>query len=175
MKLFTSVKKITLLLLASWISFNAFSQCPTCTPDETCISADGMPTVCPLIPPNGTAGVYYEEQLTFYMPAEVLDPGSGFTATLIDVIITSVTGLPYGIQFTLNDDDATFHPSAGENFGCATMCGTPLLPGTYDVVITVTANVQVSVFNATQVETFISTVVVEPGVGSANTFSPAEG
>ncbi len=105
------------------------------------------------------------------MPAEVIDPASGFTATLIDVIITSVTGLPYGIQFTLNDDDATFHPSAGENYGCATMCGTPLLPGTYNVIITVTANVQVSVFNATQVETFISTIVVEPGVGTANTFS----
>lgn len=150
---------------------NVFAQCSTCIPDETCTSTNGLPAVCPLVQPNATAGVYYEEQITFFMPTEIEDPGSGITATLISVTFTSVAGLPFGIEYTLNDDDATYYPSNGENYGCATMCGTPLLPGTYSVVITVSALANAFGFEVTQVETFESVLIVDPGQGAVSSFS----
>ncbi|MBL0315512.1 MAG: T9SS type A sorting domain-containing protein [Flavobacteriales bacterium] len=168
------MKKILPLIIFSLsilFSSNMMGQCPTCVPDESCTSADGFPAVCPLVQPNATAGNYYEEQLTFFMPAEITDPGSGINATLLSVTITSVSGLPYGLQFTLNDPDATYLPSDGENFGCATICGVPLLPGTYSVMITVSALVNALGFEVTQVESFESVLIVDPGQGSANSFS----
>lgn len=168
MKKFLPGILITLFMLSGVMSF---AQCPTCIPDETCTSSNGLPAVCPAVQPNAVAGNYYEEQLTFYMPAEITDPGSGINATLLSVTITSVSGLPYGLEFTLNDPDATYSPVNGENFGCATICGTPLLPGTYSVVITVSALVSALGFEVTQVESFESVLVVDPGQGSANSFS----
>ena len=158
--------------MCAWLSpIVVFSQCPTCTPDLTCTSTDGFPAVCPAVQPNGTAGVYYEEQLTFFMPATLTDPSSGALVTLIDITVSSVSGLPYGLQFTLNDPDSTFHPSAGENYGCATICGVPLLPGNYNVVITVTALVNAFGFDITQVQNFTSTIIIDSGEGSANSFT----
>jgi PKD repeat protein len=162
---------IITLFVVLFIPKSSSAQCPTCIPDESCNTTTGLPTVCPLVPVNGVAGEYYEEQLTFFMPSEITDPESGISFSLIEVQITSVTGMPYGIQFTINDPDATFYPSAGENYGCATMCGTPLLPGIYDVIISINALVQLGLFETNQVETFVSTIVIEPGTGAASTFS----
>ncbi|MBX7051022.1 MAG: T9SS type A sorting domain-containing protein [Flavobacteriales bacterium] len=168
MKYFLPIILCALLLSMSMV---ASAQCPTCIPDETCTSANGLPAVCPAVQPNAVAGSYYEEQLTFYMPTEITDPGSGINATLLSVTITSATGLPYGLEFTLNDPDATYSPVNGENYGCATICGTPLLSGTYSVVITVSALVSALGFEVTQVESFESVLIVDPGEGSANSFS----
>jgi hypothetical protein len=157
----------TLLPLGS----SLFAQCADCTPDETCVSSDGFPALCPLVPDDATAGVYYEEQLTFFMPALINDPGTGIEATLLSVTIASVSGLPYGLEFTINDEDGVFYPSAGDGLGCATICGVPLLPGTYSVVITVNAVVSVFGFEASQSQSFTLTLNVVPGEGSANSFS----
>ncbi|MCC6599119.1 MAG: T9SS type A sorting domain-containing protein [Crocinitomicaceae bacterium] len=149
----------------------AAAQCPVCTPDLSCVSPNNFPAICPQELPSATAGVYYEQNLTFYLPAVVDDPESGFQITLLSVNIASVTGLPYGINYTINDDDQTYHPSDGENYGCATLCGTPVLPGAYTMTITVNVTGVAFGIEGNQVQTFDYALLVEPGAGGTNSFT----
>jgi hypothetical protein len=164
--------KYAYLFFASVLAFSSptvFAQCPTCTPDLECISADGLPTICPLELPAATAGQYYEDYLTFYLPADVTDPESGIEATLEEIQITSVTGMPYGMEFTMNDPDNTYFPGNGENHGCATICGTPILEGVYDIIITVHVLAIAFGFEIEQNQQFIFNFIVNPGdVGNAS-------
>ena len=153
------------------ISFYTIAQCPTCSVDSTCVSTDGFPTICPATLPNATVGEYYEGFLTFYMPPVINDPGSGLTVDLLQITITSVNGLPFGIEYTVNDADNIFYPTQGELYGCATLCGIPILPGTYDIVISVEAIVSALGSEITQYDSFIYTIVVDPGAGGTSTFS----
>ena len=157
------------LILSLNLSMQA--QCPTCTIDSTCVSTDGFPTICPATLPNATVGEYYEGFLTFYMPPVINDPGSGLTVDLLQITITSVNGLPFGIEYTVNDADNIFYPSQGELYGCATLCGIPVLPGTYDMVISVEAIVSALGSEITQYDSFIYTIVVDPGAGGTSTFT----
>ena len=147
------------------------AQCPTCAPDPTCTNTTGTPMICPATPPNATTGVYYEQVMTFFIPTDVTDPGSGVNATLLQLTITDVSGLPFGLEFTLNDADGIFYPPQGENSGCATICGVPVLPGTYDIVISITALAEAFGFEVTQNDSFIITLIVEQGPGGTSTFT----
>ena len=151
--------------------FSANAQCPTCTPDLTCTNTTGTPQICPATPPNATTGVYYEQVMTFFIPTDVVDPSSGVNATLLQLTVTDVSGLPFGLQFTLNDADGIFYPPQGDNYGCATICGTPVLPGTYDIVISVTALAEAFGFQVTQNDSFVITLIVEQGPGGTSTFT----
>lgn len=151
--------------------FQSHAQCPTCTPDLNCVSTDGFPAICPAELPAATAGVYYENYLTFYLPAEINDPENGINATLLEVTIASVTGLPFGMDFTINDPDGTFYPSQGDNYGCATICGTPILPGVYNINISVNALAEALGFEIEQSQSFFFTFVVEPGEQGNTGFS----
>lgn len=121
--------------------------------------------------PPATVGEYYEEPVTFFMPEQVNDPGSGVTATLLEVQFTNVSGIPFGMEYTLNDADSTFFPSSGENYGCATVCGVPVLPGVY--TITISVNVVASAFGIeiNQVQNFSQVFIVNPGEGGTNSFT----
>ncbi len=167
------MKKIILaslfLMLLSYSRIDA--QCPTCTPDYECISADGNPILCPFEAPVAFVGEYYEEVMTFYIPAEVEDPGSGILATLLAVTFTSASGVPYGLDFTINDADSTYYPVEGENHGCATICGVPLLPGNYTVNVTVSILAEAFGFEVTQIQNFPYNLVVEPGEGGTSSFT----
>ena len=156
-----------LVLLSGWLG----AQCPDCTPDEGCISPDGFPTICPEVIPTATANSYYEEVLTFFLPAEFTDTDTGIPATLNQVTVTSVVGLPLGINFTLSNADGVFYPSEGDNLGCATLCGTPILPGDY--TITITALVSTSVFGIpiTATQSFSRPFSVDPGASGTTSFS----
>lgn len=163
--------EISLLGCMIILSGPAFSQCPLCTPDTACISTDGYPTICPFEAPVGYTGEYYEHVLTFYIPTVVDDPGTGITATLLEVNFPSVTGMPYGLNFTINDADSTYHPVDGENHGCATICGIPLIPGVYTVNITVNILAEAFGFEITQVQNFPYTIIIEPGAGDTGSFT----
>jgi len=151
--------------------FSLNAQCPTCTPDLTCTNTTGTPQICPAIPPNATTGAYYEQIMTFFIPTDVVDPSSGVNATLLQLTITDVAGLPFGLEFTLNDADGIFYPPQGENYGCATICGTPVLPGSYDIVISITALAEAFGFEVTQNDSFVITLIVEQGPGGTSTFT----
>ena len=161
---------LILLLVFTWNS-KGQSQCADCVADLNCVGIDGFPAVCPEVADIAFTNAYYEEFLTFYIPTQVTDPGSGIDATLLSVEVLSVSGLPFGLEFTLSDADGIFYPSQGENYGCATICGTPLIAGTYDVQIAVAIVAEAFGFELTQNETFPYTIVVEPGEGGTGSFS----
>jgi PKD repeat protein len=146
------------------------AQCEECTPDLTCGDGANFPAVCPMEAEDATAGEYYEHIITFFIPSTVVIPEMELTATLISVTISSVAGLPFGLEFTLNDEDGVYYPSQGENYGCATICGIPLIPGNYNVMITVTALASVMGFETEQSQSFPTMITVLPGEGSTSTF-----
>jgi len=152
------------------ISFS-IAQCETCTPDSTCISADGFPMMCPLTPPDATVNEYYSENITFYLPALVNDPASGVEATLVEVVISSVSGLPYGLEFSFNDNDNVFLPSAGENFGCATICGTPIIPGVYQVIIAADVQLIALGFETSLQQSVSTSITVAAAEGQTGSFT----
>jgi hypothetical protein len=133
------------------------------------MSTDGFPMMCPLVPPDATVNDYYSENITFYLPATV--NSMGFTATIQMIEITSISGLPFGLTLTFNDDDNVFLPASGENFGCATVCGTPLIPGTYQVSINANVTVVVSGFETSLPQSFSTTLTVVAGEGETNSFT----
>tara|TARA_B100000767_G_scaffold136747_1_gene129502 strand:- start:169 stop:2040 length:1872 start_codon:yes stop_codon:yes gene_type:complete len=164
-----TLKYIKLLGAATimMVSASAFSQCSSCTPDYTCV-ADGFPVLCPTALPDGTSGEEYLATATFNMPASVLDPGSGLSATLESITITSITGLPFGLTLTPSNPNGVYFPSNGEDYGCATICGIPLAAGEYFVNINVA--VVASVFGITQSlsESFSLPLSILQGSGGGN-------
>ena len=159
-------------LIACWFCpAEAWGQCSACAADPDCSSDNGFPTICPASLPAATVGVSYEETITFFLPAQVVDPGSGVTADLNSVTITAITGVPLGLQVELDDDDAVYYPSGGQTLGCASICGVPLLAGVYEMVINISA--VASAFGIEQVVTdsFPYTLLVEAGEGGSATFS----
>ena len=151
---------LTLGLLG--LSFQGSAQCETCTPDLTCVAVD-FPVLCPEQLPNAVQGEPYSATATFNLPPSVVDPGSGLEATLLTVTISSVTGLPFGLEFAPNNPDGVYNPGNGEYYGCSSVCGVPLVSGSFFVEISVV--VLVSAFGFEQVvnESFSLPLLVEPG------------
>lgn len=156
-----------ILLISSW----AFAQCDDCTIDESCLPDGGLPGVCPEIMPAATAGVEYSEDMTFYLPPTVVDPGTGLTADLLEVVITNVQGLPFGMDFSMNNPNNTYYPQDGDTFGCSTICGTPLLAGEYNVVITAHVTVVALGFETELDQNFINPFTVLAGEGGNSSFT----
>jgi hypothetical protein len=149
----------------------AQAQCPTCSPDLSCASLDGQPTLCPESLPIAFSGEYYEQILTFFLPSTVLEPELNVTVTLEQITISSVTGLPFGITYSTNNPDGVYFPSQGENYGCATLCGTPLVAGVYEVLINVGVIATVAGFEVTQTQSFTYTLIVDQGSTSTASFT----
>ena len=122
-----------------------------------------FPSLCPASLPAAVVEEFYEETITFFMPAEVVDPGSGITADLNSVTVTAITGVPLGMQVELDDDDAVYYPTGGQTLGCANICGSPLLAGSFEMVINISA--VASAFGIEQVvtESFPYLLTVEAG------------
>ena len=129
------MKKVLPLLVFLCCNFLATAQCTDCSPDETCINDVNFPEVCPEVMPSATSGEPYDEQMTFFLPPQVTDPESGLTVDLIEVVITSVDGMPFGLDYVMNYPNNTYYPNDGDTWGCATICGTPLIAGEYEVSI----------------------------------------
>ena len=127
---YRTVVLVGLMMFALVASTRA--QCNECEADPSCTSSDGFPTLCPLVLPSGTAGEAYETVITFFLPSEITDPGSGLVATLNSVAVTNISGVPPGMDITLDDVDAFYEPASGQNSGCATLCGEPTFAGAFD-------------------------------------------
>lgn len=158
------------LLLGAAQSWSAWAQCSTCTPDLSCVAVD-FPVLCPEQLPNGTQGEAYESTATFNLPPSVVDPGSGIEATLLTVTITSVTGLPYGLEFTPNNANGVYQPQNGEYYGCSVVCGTPLVSGSFFVEINVSVLVSAFGFEQTVNESFSLPLTIDPGAGGGGATS----
>lgn len=172
------MKKLLLLsitlLFASYVS----AQCGTCTPDTDCVLSPAYPTICPNAFPDATTGVAYEADMSFYTPYEFYDPGNGVDVEFQQVLVTGVTGLPFGMSIELNEPSGTYIPSQNEH-GCARLCGTPISPGNYSININFVATVFVPSIGITvaQPDAFqLSLTVLEGEGGNINfTYGPATG
>ncbi|MCB0758892.1 MAG: PKD domain-containing protein [Flavobacteriales bacterium] len=164
-------------LASALIAFiGAQAQCSTCTIDFSCGAVPAYPTLCPLQPADAIVGQAYESDITFWMPTNFDDPGTGVNVDFLQMTITGVTGLPFGMQLTTNDPLGIYYPPQNQ-FGCARLCGTPIGSGTYTVAINIIAQVEASGFTLNVPQTFGITLVVQPGTGGNNSFSftPASG
>lgn len=146
------------------------AQCEGCVADENCTVDPPFPTLCPATPPDATVGVYYVADFTFWMPTSFTDPGSGFSVELLQLTITGVSGLPFGLDFTPSEPSGVYVPQDNE-FGCARVCGTPLGQGTYTVIISVLAHVSASGFELDVPQDFNTVITVLPGAGGNTSFS----
>lgn len=152
----------------------AKAQCPGCLVNASCTVTPASPAVCPDTMPEGTALQAYSEDISFYLPAQFVDDGSGMNVTLNQLTIMSVTGLPYGLSWQTNAVNNIYFPSdnpPATEHGCARICGTPLMAGTYQVTVFVQAEVSVAGIGQTVDDSFILPFTILPGSSSNSGFT----
>jgi hypothetical protein len=88
----------------------------------------------------------------------------------LQMTITSVTGLPFGMELSTNEPLGIYYPPQNQ-FGCARLCGTAIGAGTYTVAINIIAQVEASGFTLNVPQSFGITLVVQPGTGGNASFS----
>ena len=166
------------LVILLFSSAPAAAQCPGCAIDFGCMVTPAFPAICPLQPQDATAGLSYAADITFWMPANFDDPGSGQNVDFEQMTITGINGLPFGLEIETSEASGIYFPQT-DQFGCARICGTPLGAGTYTVNIDFIATVTVTAFGFTLdvPQTFPITLVVLPGSGgnASFTFTPTTG
>lgn len=147
----------------------ALAQCPGCVIDQNCgVGISPVePTLCPAALPNATQGQPYDESATFFMPRDFTDSGSGQDVTLNSVTVTSVSGLPQGLAYECNQPGCSYTITNDPvtQRGCVKLCGTPTVPGTYNIVIQVVANVTTPIGTINQPTGFTLPLIVEPAAG----------
>ncbi|MFZ1688361.1 MAG: PKD domain-containing protein [Flavobacteriales bacterium] len=156
--------------------FSATAQCPGCQINFGCTVNPAYPTLCPLQPADATSGQPYSADITFWMPVNFDDPGTGFNVDFLQMTITGVSGLPFGLDIETNDPLGIYYPQQNQ-YGCARICGTPLGAGTFTVTISIIAQVEYSGFTLNVPQQFPITLVVLPGSGgnSGFSFTPTNG
>lgn len=174
------MKKLLFLLIStiSVISIPtqfATAQCPGCVIDQSCgVGLNPIePALCPAALPNATQGQYYDENATFFMPRDFTDSGSGQDVTLNSVTVTSVSGIPQGLAYQCDQPGCAYTITNDPNTqrGCVKLCGTPTVPGTYNIVIQVVANVTTPIGTINQPTGFTLPLVVDPAPGGNCCFS----
>jgi hypothetical protein len=168
------MKKIILnLLLALLIGNAAYAQCPGCIIDQTCTINPPEPTLCPAILPDGLQNTPYDENVTFYMPAQFV--ASGFNVTLNQITVTSITGMPQGLNWQTSASPSNiFYPSSNPpttERGCVKICGTPTAFGQFNIIVSVVAEVSTPIGNVSQNETFSLPILITSPPGSNNSFA----
>ena len=153
----------------------AEAQCPGCTIDPSCgVGLNPVePALCPAALPNATQGQYYDQNATFFMPRDFTDSGSGQDVTLNSVTVTSVTGIPQGLAYECDQPGCAYTITNDPNTqrGCVKLCGTPTIPGTYNIVIQVVANVSTPIGTLNQPTGFTLPLIVDPAPGGNCCFS----
>lgn len=172
------MKKVLLAALFAIISANVYSQCATCTIDLSCTANPAFPTLCPTVLPDGTTGVAYDQDLTFYMPANF--QYSGVNVTLNQINVTSITGQPSGLSFTCSAPNCTYYPSQNPpatERGCVKICGVPTIPGNYTIIVSVVAQASTPVGPQTLPTQFEIPLRINPPAGgnASFTFNPPSG
>jgi hypothetical protein len=92
--------KYLLIIVFACFSSLGFAQCEGCLVNPECTANPVAPALCPEVLPQAVQGEFYDVDLTFFMPQQFQDAGSGFNVTLAQITITSVAGLPAGVSWT---------------------------------------------------------------------------
>lgn len=118
--------------------------------------------------PNGSVGQGYEESMSFRMPktttpVNAIDPGTPAGLNINQIELLAVNNVPPGLVW---DTEQTVFSPDEETDGCIAFCGTPLVAGTYDVEILISANVAI----LTETAAFTFPIVIEPAMASNDGF-----
>jgi len=163
------MRKQYLMLIMGLFFLNglyAQSGCPGCI-----IALPDLPedTIYLTAAPDGQAGQAYAADVSFRMPktttpVAATDPTIPPGLTIQQISISSLTNVPPGLSWELSQSE--FNP-AEETDGCVRFCGTPLLPGYYEVAVVVTA----TVFFIPQTTSFTFPIHILPAVSQTDGFS----
>lgn len=159
---------VLMLLPILTLSFQAQAQCPGCVIDMNYIVTPAAPGITPDTLPDGQVGQYYDANVDIYLPAQFTTQGTNVTLTKLEVL--SVSGLPFGLNFQSNAPNNTFFPSQNPpttEHACAKICGTPVFPGQYSMVVFVRAYVNTIIGPQTSDDSFVLPIKILPG-GSGN-------
>jgi hypothetical protein len=172
-------KFLSLAVLATgiWAAAPLQAQCPGCVSDPACISANPEGGLCPEVIPAATVGQAYSENISFYVPVNAEDPSTGVEVTVLQVTITNISGLPFGLDWECNNSASgcvytppSSPPTSG--LGCVKICGTPVgTPGNYTVRVDVIAQVVAFGLTLTQPLSFDASIQLLPPVSGATTFT----
>lgn len=164
------------LAVAGWTA-SSQAQCPGCSIDPSCATTNPEGGLCPETIPAATAGLAYDEDITFYIPTNATDPSTGIEVEVLQVTITNINGLPIGLDWECNNAASgcvytpPTSPPASE-LGCVKICGTPLgTPGVYTVTVDVIAQVVAFGITLTQPLSFDASIQLLPPVSGATTFT----
>lgn len=107
-----------------------FIQAQNCTIDFTQTQVGIYPNVLP----NGAVGQTYDQDITFVMPTDTM----GYDFTNFQIISVA---LPVGLNWACNSNttNCNYNPQVSP-YGCVHIYGTPLLAGTYNIAVTVLAD-----------------------------------
>jgi len=173
----TRLVSALMLVLAVSAQNQSFGQsaCPGCTIDQTCgVGISPVePTLCPAALPNGTQGLPYDENLTFFMPRNFTDQASGADVTLNSITVTGITGIPQGLSYTCDQPNCAYTVTNDPltQRGCVKICGVPAVPGSYNITISVVANVSTPIGTINQPTGFILPLTIDPAPGGNCCFS----
>lgn len=152
------------LLLFGFIAFatNLFAQ--VCLIDYSHTSTGIYPDTLP----EATVNDFYDEDITFVLPTDTM----GFDFTNFEIISVA---LPMGLSWECSNqaNGCNYDPQA-DPYGCARVYGTPLIPGQYDVDITVIADLTVSSGNITTFTVFLE-VLPETQSNAGFAMNPSSG
>lgn len=118
--------------------------------------------------PEATVNDFYDEDITFVLPTDTM----GFDFTNFEIISVS---LPMGLSWECSNqaNGCNYDPQV-DPYGCARVYGTPLIPGQYDVDITVIADLTVSTGNVTTFTVFLE-VLPETQSNAGFAMNPSSG
>ncbi len=152
------------LFVFSCISTHIVSAqvCGTCAIDYGFV----VPGVYPDTLPPATAGEYYETDITFVFPTDTTVDVVG-TLAFLNFHIMEPVGVPYGMQVSTNLGDFPVDYDPGVSvYGCARVCGTPLVAGWYEVTVPLVATLEYPGGDqATEYSLFIEVLPPVPAAG----------
>jgi hypothetical protein len=132
-------RHILALVIPIFCATIAYPQaCAPCSIDYAWLS----PGVYPDTLPPATAGEFYESDITFVMQDDTTVDVVG-TLEFLNYHILEPVGMPYGMNVSTNLGDlpVDYDPDVSL-YGCARVCGTPLVPGWYEVTVPLIATLE---------------------------------
>ncbi len=155
----------------------AKAQCPNCV-IGACTSSPAQPTICPAVMPDGVAMQAYNQDVSFYLPHNFIDQGTGYNVDLDQLDVLNVVGLPFGLSFQTNASPSNiYYPTSNpptSEYGCGKICGTPLMAGSYTITVFVLAHVTVNSLGgitSTSNSSFDIPITILPAVIANNGFT----
>lgn len=157
---------LPLLFLFLLQNLNAQTGCPGCVVNLPPLPED---TIFLGSAPDGMVGMAYDENISFRMPkttdpVNAQDPSTPAGLNISNIEIVALLNVPPGLNWEANQ--MSFDPG-DETDGCVKFCGTPLVPGMYEVEVFVTAEVAI----VSQNTSFSFSIYIAPAGSSNDGFS----